>query len=273
MAPPVINLFSPDPSIPTLPEEDQVLEVLSFVGYAIHDCYSKSHGTKKKALDALFTIKAEKGNGVTVPVVFDLVNRGRLTIVKEVLVPWGMALITLIRNLVTSEALIEKKDMMLDSAWKGIEKSLSDGELATLSKASWMEIFENDTPTRDNTSLMNAIIAELASKTFHSRAKECLVGFKTRTCGRGAQKDSMALRTRLKCGMTGDDSLDAEDEKMSRQAILASSQQKAIEDADTGNKKRPKESSGPYKTNADNEKDENCKSIAKKMKFTYTTRE
>ena len=41
-----------------------------------------------------------------------------------------------------------------------------------------MEIFENNTPTRDYTSLMNAIIAELANKFFLSRAKGCLVGLK-----------------------------------------------------------------------------------------------
>ena len=115
--------------------------------------------------------------------------------------------------------------------------------------------------------------ADLSSKTFHSRAKECLVGFKMRNCGRGAQKDSMALRTRLK-STTGGDTMIPEEEKLSRQTILESSFssfQKAVEQAEDGKNKRRQETSGPYKTKADNQKEEHRKKIAKHLKFDFNT--
>ena len=74
--------------------------------------------------------KEEGGNVVEVPVVFDLLNRGRLKIVKNELLPWGQAIITLVRSLVTPQLLNQKLSVMLDSAWKTITKSQEDGELA-----------------------------------------------------------------------------------------------------------------------------------------------
>ena len=136
------------------------------------------------------------------------------------------------------------------------EKSQEDRELAYLFKNSWLEIFKNDPATRENTALMIEIGNDIAIKTFHSRGKEAMVGFKTRTCGRGAQKDSMALRTRLKCTTGDDDSMVAETEKITRQKILDSSQRKALEKAIV-----------PYKTIGDNEKHERRTKMARQLKF------
>ena len=77
----------------------------------------------------------------------------------------------------------------------------------------------------------------------------------------------MALRTRLK-STTGGDTMIPEEEKLSRQTILESSFQKAVEQAEDGKNKRRQETSGPYKTKADNQKEEHRKKIAKHLKYT-----
>lgn len=184
--------------------------------------------------------------------------------------PWGQAIITLVRSLVTPQLLKEKLSVMLDSAWKTISKSQTDGELASLFKSCWIEIFKNDRATRDNVALMIEIGGDIAIKTFHSRGKEALVGFKTRTCGRGAQKDSMALRTRLKCATGDDNSMVPDKEKLTRQKILCSSQQKAMEVAVAGKTKR-NTPSGRYKTIGDNEKDDRRTKMARILFSNNTT--
>ena len=112
---------------------------------------------------------------------------------------------------------------------------------------------------------------DIAIKTIHSRGKEAMVGFKTRTCGRGAQKDSMALRTRLKCTTGDDDSMVAETEKITRQKILDSSQRKALEKAAAVGKNKRNTSIGPYKTIGDNEKHERRTKMARQLKFPNIT--
>ena len=258
-------------SIPTLSLNDQNLEVLSFVGYGLHDMAANNPpGVKKNTIESLFTIKAEGGNDKDLPVAFNLINRGGLKIVTNELLPWGQAIIYLVRTRVTPQKLLEKSTKMLDSAWKEIHTSQCDGVLGSLFYSSWTKVFKDDPTTRDNIQLRLELAADLSSKTFHSRAKECLVGFKMRNCGRGAQKDSTALRTRLK-STTGGDTMIPEEEKLSRQTILESSFQKAVEQAEDGKNKRRQETSGPYKTKADNQKEEHRKKIAKHLKFDFNT--
>ena len=133
-----------------------------------------------------------------------------------------------------------------------------------------LTIIFNHRATRDNVALMIEIGGDIAIKTFHSRGKEALVGFKTRTCGRGAQKDSMALRTRLKCATGDDNSMVPDKEKLTRQKILCSSQQKAMEVAVAGKTKR-NTPSGRYKTIGDNEKDDRRTKMARILFSNNTT--
>ena len=119
-------------------------------------------GVNVRGTQLVTDVQGKKGKNA------ELANRGRLKIVNKEILPWGQAIITLVRSLVTPQLLKEKLIVMLDSAWKTISKSQTDGELASLFKSCWIEIFKNDRATRDNVALMIEIGGGIAIKTFHS---------------------------------------------------------------------------------------------------------